>query len=60
VDRIKFLRARIALCRRYLVEGVDSDLARTYLWMTWKDEIELAGLMEEHDKAPAVSAARPN
>jgi len=53
MDRIKFLRARVSLCQRYLVEGGDGDLARTYLWMKWRDEIELAGLVEEHDEAPA-------
>jgi hypothetical protein len=52
--RIKFLRGRITLCRRYLVEDVDSGLARGYLWIKWKDEIELYGLVEEHDEAPAL------
>jgi hypothetical protein len=33
MGRIKFLRGRITLCRRYLVEGVDSGLARAYLRM---------------------------
>jgi hypothetical protein len=57
MDRI--MRARISLCQRYLVEGADGDLARTYLRMKWKDEIELAGLMEKHAEARGASPARP-
>ena len=50
MERVALLKARIALYRRYLREGADGDVARTYLWLIRKDEIELARLVERKDK----------
>jgi hypothetical protein len=54
MERIEFLRARIALYRRYLREGVDGEVATAYLWLIRHDEVELTGLAKgsEDDTAP--------
>lgn len=44
MERIELLKARITLYRRYLSEGADGDMARAYLWLIRKDEIELTGI----------------
>ena len=44
MDRINALRARIALYRRYMREGVLSDEAARYLKQIRQDEAELAVL----------------
>ena len=44
MDRISALRARIALYRRYMREGVLSDEAARYLKQIRQDEAELATL----------------
>jgi len=49
-NRIELLKARIKLCRRYLREGVDGDLARAYLWLIRKDETEIAAIAENPKK----------
>jgi len=41
-DSAATLRRRVALYRKYLSEGVDADLARTYLAEIAKDEALLA------------------
>jgi len=41
-DSVESLRHRIALYRKYLSEGVDADLARTYLAEIAKAEALLA------------------
>jgi hypothetical protein len=46
--RTEALRRKLALYRRYLAEGVDSDLARRYLEEIMAAEAELAQL--ETDK----------
>ena len=40
-DRVEFLRQRIALYRRYLHDGVMSELAREYLRQIAEDQAEL-------------------
>jgi hypothetical protein len=40
-DRVEFLRRRIALYRRYLHEGVMSELAREYLRQIAEDKAAL-------------------
>ncbi|HWB49496.1 MAG TPA: hypothetical protein VG651_10330 [Stellaceae bacterium] len=52
MDRIELLRARIILYRRYLSEGVDGDMARAYLWLIRKDEIELAAIAKSRENKP--------
>ena len=56
MERIEILRARIALCRRYLREGVDSQIATAYLWLIRQNEIELAALVESPQQAAAPEA----
>jgi hypothetical protein len=46
MERIDLLTARIALYHRYLREGADGDLARTYLWLIRQDEIELNAIVQ--------------
>jgi hypothetical protein len=48
MKRPELLKARIALYRRYLREGADGDMARTYLWLIRCDEIELTAIAESH------------
>jgi hypothetical protein len=50
MERVNLLRARIGLYRRYLSEGADGDLARTYLWLIRQDEIELTALVGTIEK----------
>jgi hypothetical protein len=53
MKRVELLKARIALYRRYLREGADGDIARTYLWLIRKDEIELTAIVaESHRNEP--------
>jgi hypothetical protein len=59
MERAKLLRARIGLYRRYLSEGADGELARTYLWLIRQDEIELAALVETIEKDPVPKAGDP-
>jgi hypothetical protein len=59
MDRIELLRARIGLYRRYLSEGADGDLARTYLWLIRQDEIELAALVADFEKTSAPEDGNP-
>jgi hypothetical protein len=40
-DRVEFLRRRIVLYRRYMHEGVMSELAREYLHQIAEDTAEL-------------------
>lgn len=47
------LRQRIAIYRRYLSEGVDGDLARSYLNEIMKAEAELRDLEGQERKARA-------
>jgi hypothetical protein len=49
---MELLRARIALYRRYLREGAEGDMARAYLWLIRKDEIELAAIVETDKGEP--------
>lgn len=61
MERIELLRARIALYRRYLREGAEGDMARAYLWLIRKDEIELLTVAESHEdksQADIVRAAQ--
>ena len=46
MERIELLKARIALYRRYLSQGADGDMARAYLWLIRKDEVELTAIGE--------------
>jgi hypothetical protein len=57
MDRIELLRARIILYRRYLSEGVDGDVARAYLWLIRKDEIELAAIAKNRKEDPHKKGA---
>jgi hypothetical protein len=59
MERIELLRARIAVYRRYLSEGADGDLARTYLWLIRQDEIALAALVANIEKTSAPEAGNP-
>jgi len=61
MERIEFLRARIALYRRYLREGVDGEVATAYLWLIRQDEVELTGLAKgsEDEAAPDGAAESP-
>lgn len=47
MDYIELLKARIALYRRYLSEGADGDIARSYRWLIRKDEIELTTITQQ-------------
>jgi len=47
------LRQRIAIYRRYLSEGVDGDLARSYLNEIMKAEAELRDREGQERKPPA-------
>jgi hypothetical protein len=58
MERIEFLKARISLYRRYLTEGVESNMARAYLWLIWRDEIELAAIANSHKNAPLADIDR--
>ena len=58
MERIELLKARIALYRRYLREGVDGELATAYLWLIRRDEIELGALIEVPENGPAPRAAK--
>ena len=58
MERIEFLRARIALYRRYLTEGADSDIARAYLWLIWRDEFELTTMANGHKNEPLADTDR--
>ena len=58
MERIEFLKARIALYRRYLREGVDSDMARAYLWLIGRDEIELTTIAKRHNDEPRADTGR--
>jgi len=49
---MELLRARIALYHRYLREGAEGDMARAYLWLIRKDEIELATIVESDKDEP--------
>jgi len=49
-ERADALRRRIALYRRYLAEGVDADLAQTYLRDLSEAEAELSEIAEGTDK----------
>jgi hypothetical protein len=49
-ERADTLRRRIALYRRYLAEGVDADLARTYLSELAEAEAELWEIARGTDK----------
>jgi hypothetical protein len=60
MERIELLRARIGLYRRYLSEGADGDLARTYLWLIRRDEMELLTLAESAEKGSVLDANREN
>lgn len=44
MERVELLRARIALYRRYLSEGAEGDMARAYLWLIRRDEVELTAI----------------
>ena len=46
LDRLEFLRNRIAENWRRLAEGVDSRTARRFLRQIYEDERELRGLLE--------------
>ena len=58
MERIEFLKARISLYRRYLTEGVESNMARAYLWLIWRDEIELTTLAKSHQNEPLADMGR--
>lgn len=58
MERIALLKARIALYRRYLKEGVDGELATAYLWLIRQDEIELTALTDSRKKEAAPETAR--
>jgi hypothetical protein len=61
MKRVELLKARIALCRRYLKDGADGDMAMTYLWLIRKDEIELTAIAENQQderKAAGDGAVR--
>lgn len=58
MERIELLRARIALYRRYLSEGADGDMARTYLWLIRQDEIELTALADTPEDKPTGEDGR--
>jgi hypothetical protein len=49
-ERANALRKRIALYRRYLVEGVDADLALQYLRDLRVAEVELAEIERGTDE----------
>ena len=49
-ERADLLRRRIALCRRYLAEGVDAGLARQYLSDILAIEAELADIEKDTDR----------
>jgi hypothetical protein len=49
-ERADTLRRRIALYRRYLAEGIDADLAQTYLRELAEAEAELSGIPQGTDK----------
>ena len=48
--RAETLRRRLALCRRYLAEGVDTEFARKYLSEIASAEAELARLEKDSNK----------
>ncbi|HTQ33409.1 MAG TPA: hypothetical protein VMI30_04515 [Stellaceae bacterium] len=52
MDRINALRARIALYRRYMREGVSSDEASRYLRQIKQDEAELTALTAKLEAEP--------
>jgi hypothetical protein len=58
MERVDLLKARIAIYRRYLREGADGDMARTYLWLIRADEIELATIAARQKNTPQPEAAR--
>jgi hypothetical protein len=49
-ERADTLRRRIALYRRYLAEGIDADLAQTYLRELAEAEAELSEIPQGTDK----------
>ena len=55
-DSVESLQRRIALYRKYLSEGVDADLARTYLAEIAKAETLLAELEQRNKSAPKPGA----
>ena len=57
MDRTELLRARITLYRRYLSEGVDGDVARAYLWLIRKDEIEIATIADNRKEEADTKGA---
>ena len=57
MERIELLTARIALYRRYLSEGADGDVARAYLWLIRRDEVELATLADPEAAGAPVAPA---
>lgn len=52
MERVALLTARIALYRRYLVEGADGDIARSYLRLIREDAAELAAITEDLRNEP--------
>ena len=57
VERIELLRARIAFYRRYLREEAEGDMARAYLWLIRRDEIEVTTITAS---GKTRSQAEPN
>jgi len=55
MERIELLKGRIALYRRYLREGAEGDMARTYLWLIRRDEIELTAMIEGRKNEPPAN-----
>ena len=53
MERTALLTARIALYRRYLNEGADGDIARSYLRLIKQNEEELTALRERNDEQRA-------
>jgi hypothetical protein len=49
-ERVEGLRRRIVLYRRYLAEGVDADLAQTYLRELANAEAELSEIARSTDE----------
>ena len=49
-ERADILRRKIALYRKYLSEGIESDLARSYLREILEAETELAQIEKNTDR----------